>query len=260
VGLVLSATGKPAGSVVLLRRTIIEQTSGSIRVLEPIPLSAVFNPVSNKIFLGIVQLVEGSSGGAANYYFSAVNSKLNGAASAVFRKLNATPVNTSEDFVWGLKLAVQSGGSGFAVFVDTSKIRLRNLNAAGGFVGSTKLAFQNPKANTQLFHPDLVFANGAAGERALLVAMENVFSDQGQARLWAQVLAANGLRLGAPVQVDITGSTDSSSQTVLGILPHSNDSSTYPFLAVYTLFGFVPPGQTFVSSGLVLLKTNVTFP
>ena len=157
-------------------------------------------------------------------------------------------------------MAIQSSGSGYLVFVDSGRIRLRNINPDGRFVGKIRSAFQKPKAGTKLLFPALILTNGVLGERAVLIAVQDRFSETGQATLWAQSLDEKGTKIGRPVQIDITGTSETASEVAVNLLPHAADASVYPFLACYKLSKFAPPGQNFIGAGLVSLRLSVTFP
>ncbi len=260
VALVLNRKGQIAGNVVILRATTVEQTSTQFSLLFPIGLDAVFHPATGKLMVGFVQKIAGTDQKLANYFFGAVEPDLSGVSASTFSVVNSGPVDTTGSFLWGLKSAFNSAGTGFVVFVDDNKIRLRKTNDQGKVSGSAKSAFKKPKSNTKLFFPAVILTEGADGVRALLIAAEAPFSDQGQTIVWAQVMDENGKKLGKPLQLDKTGSSDAAQELVISVLPHPTDSTVYPFLAIYKIAGFKPPGQTPDSSGLILLNLEVTIP
>jgi len=260
VALVLTRKAQISGNVVILQPTTVEQTSTQVSLLIPVGLDAGFHPVTGKLMVGFVQKLTGTEQKLANYFFGAVNPDLSGVSASSFKVVNSNPVDTTGTFLWGLKSVFQDTGKGFVVFVDDNRIRLRRTDEQGKITGSTKSAFQKPKNNTKLFFPDIVLTEGADGLRALLIAAEAPFSDQGQTIVWAQVLNESGKRVGKPVQLDKTGSTDAAQELALSVLPHATDSGIYPFIAVYKLAGFTPPGQTPDASGLILLNLQVSIP
>ncbi len=260
VALVLNRKGQIAGNVVILQPTTVEQTSTQVSLLIPIGLDAVFHPVTGKLMVGFVQKLTDTEQKLANYFYGGVEPDLSGVSANSFSVVNSGPVDTTGSFLWGLKSVFDPTGKGFVVFVDDNKIRLRKTNEMGKVSGGAKSAFKKPKSNTKLFFPDVILTEGSDGLRALLIAAEAPFSDQGQTIVWAQVLDQNGKKVGAPVQLDKTGSSDAAQELVISVLPHPTDSTVYPFLAIYKLAGFKPPGQTPDASGLILLNLQVTIP
>lgn len=255
MGVVVTPTGTLGGSVVMIRPTVED----SPNLLDPIALDAVIHPVTGRLILGYVQHVTGTSAGQFNYYFGNLDPKLAGISDANFSKINTNAINTTQ-FVWGLKLAFQSTGTGFLVFVDTSNMKRRKIDATGKLFGPAAIAFHSPKNNTKLFYPGLILTNGANGLRGLLLGVQDPFSSSGAATIWVQPLDANGLALGPAVKVDTTDSTNTAFGSQLQALPQPPTATTYRFIDLYALTQFTSPGQTFQASGINLLNLTVTFP
>lgn len=255
VGVIITPAATPAGSIVVIRPTILD----SPRLLQPILLDAVIHPTSGRLLMGHVQHIPGTNAGQLNYYLGSLDAKLIGIADTNFTKINTNPVTVS-GFVWGMKMAFQPTGTGFLVFVDNAIMKRRMLDSNGKLSSPSSPAFRSPKNNTKLFYTGLALSNGASGIRGLLIGTQNPFSESGQATLWVQPVDGNGLGLGPAVKVDTMSSTDTAFGSQLLALPQAVTSPTYRFVDFYALTQFTAPGQTFQLSGINLLNLILTFP
>lgn len=255
VGVVVNPGGTVGGSVVLVRKTVVD----SPNLLEPILLDAVFHPLTGRVLIGYTQFITGTGAGQFNYYYGNLDPKLAGITEANFTKTNTAGISISQ-FVWGLKFAFQSTGTGFMVFVDSANMKRRKIDSTGKLSGTPMVAFHPPKNNTRLFYPGLILANGANGIRGLMLGVQDPFNSSGVATVWAQPIDANGLALGPAVKVDATDSTNTAFGSQLQALPQPPTATTYRFIDLYALTQFTSPGQTFQNSGITLLNLTVTFP
>jgi len=255
VGVVVTPAVTLGGSIVVIRPTIPENPN----LLEPIPLDATIQPVTGRLIIGYVQSVPGSNLTEFNYFYGNVDPKLGGITDANFSRINTSALNNA-GFVWGMKLAFQSTGTGLVVYADTANVKRRKIDATGKLASPAATIFHPPKNNKQLLYPGLVFTNGAVGVRGLLLAIQDALSASGLATVWAQPLDQNGLPLGPPIKVDSLDSANTAFGTQLVALPQPPAATTYRFADIYTLTQFTSPGQTFQTSGLNLLNFSVTFP
>lgn len=255
VGVVVTPVGTLGGNVILIRHTVID----SSHLLEPIALDATIHPITGKLLMGYVQHITGTSAGQFNYFYGNLDAKLANIVETNFTKINTAPIIATQ-FVWGFKMAFQSTGVGFLVFVDNSNMKRRKIDATGKIASSGVVVFHPPKNNTKLFYPGLVLTNGANGVRGLLMGVQDPFSASGVATIWVQPIDANGLAIGPSVKVDTTDSVNTAFGSNLQSLPQPVTSTTYRFIDLYALTQFTSPNQTFQASGLNLLNLTVTFP
>jgi hypothetical protein len=252
-------TVKPLADPVVMRLTTVEQSGSTISLLIPIPLDLKVQPTSGKIMVGFIQKITGTNGESANYFFGGVASDLSNSKDFPFTQVNSSPVNVTDNFVWSIRFDFGSNGRGLLVFVDSTKIRLRKISGGGTVTGPIRSAFKKPKSSTKFFFPNIVITKGSHGTRAFLIAVQDAFDEGGEATIWSQVLDGAGLRLGPPVKIVETNTKTAVHETAISVLPHPDDSETYPILVCFNLSEFHTPGQTLDGSGLVLLNIKVNF-
>ena len=252
-------TVKTVGDPVLLRLTTVEQLGSSISLLIPIPLDVEVQPTTGKVMVGFIQKISGTNGENANYFAGGVAPDLSNGNNFPFTQVNGSPVNVTNSFVWSIRFAFASNGRGLVVFVDSTKLRLRKISGGGSITGPARSAFKRPKQNTRFFFPNIVFTTGSHGTRAFLIAVQNPFDEGGETTIWSQVLDGSGQRLGRPVKIQETNTTTAVHETAISVLPHPEDSETYPILVCFNLSGFHTPGQTLDGSGIILLNIKINF-
>lgn len=256
VGELISFSGAPGPNVVVLFKTVMEGN----RLWGPITMDVRFDPANKKLLVVLVQVLSGTGGTQANYSFGTLDPGLSSVTSASFAKINNAPLQLTQGFAWGAKLALFDKLPGFVFFTDSANIKRRKIDLQGKLSGAQAVAFKAPKNNTRLVYPSVAFATNAKGTRGVLLATQDAFRDSGQATTWAQVLNSDGLPLGAPSKVDTTGTTDTAISGIMTPMTSKPKDTFFRFTSFYTLVAFTAPGQTFTNSGVVKLNLNVTVP
>jgi hypothetical protein len=257
VGTILVSPALTPGAVGLITNTVIEGASG---FWWPIPLSFVYHPTNGKAIIGFVQVVSGTNSTNANYTLATLEPNFTNVTAANFGRINSSVLQLSSEFSWGINLAFQSNGNGLVFFVDSLNLKRRKINKLGKLSGPAAAAFRVPKNNSKLFFPSIAFINGPSGFRGMLLAVESPFSETGAANVWAQVLSDVGLPIGNPVKLDTTISTETAVGTTMVGIPQPASTPGYRFAGFYTQAAFIPPGQTFQTSGILELNLNATIP
>src|SRR5262249_1542866 len=158
------------GPVTVIRPTVLDNGS----LVEPILLDGLVHPTTNKLEIGFVQAIAGTGNAQVYYFLAIINSDYTGITDSSFSKVNPPPFNVS-GVVWRLRMAFQSTGPGFLVYVDNANVKRRKLNNNGKLGGPPVPAFHPPKNNPKLLYPALAMTNGAAGLRGVLIGTQNPF-------------------------------------------------------------------------------------
>lgn len=256
VGALVTATLTLGGPVVLIQKTVIE----SSRLWGPITMDVAYHPASNKLLVPFVQVASGTGATQANYYLATLDGSLNNVTPSNIVKVNNAAVQLGEGFAWGARLALFQDTPGFVFYVDSANVKRRKIDLQGKLSGSSIVAFKAPKNNTKLTYPSVAFSMNAKGRRGVLIATQDAFRETGGATMWAQVLDANAIPVGAPIRVELTSATDTALSGLVTPLPVKLTDTLFRFSAYYTLAQFKAPGQTYENSGIVKLNLNVTVP
>lgn len=256
VGELISSSGAPSGTVAILFKTVQEGN----RLWGPITMDVRFSPANKKLLVALVQVLSGTNGTQGNYSFGTLDPGLNGITDANFAKINNAPLQLTQGFTWGAKMALFNDVPGFVFFADSGNIKRRKIDLQGKLSGAQAVAFKAPKNNTRMVYPSVAFETNAKGTRGVLLATQDAFRESGQATIWAQVLNSDGLPIGAPLKVDTTSATDTAISGIVTPMTGKPKDTLFRFTSFYTLVAFTAPGQTFTNSGIVKLNLNVTVP
>lgn len=256
VGALVTSTGTLSGPVVLIQKTVIE----SSRLWGPVTMDLGYHPANGKLIIAFVQVLSGTNASQANYYLATLDPAFNGITASNIAKINNAPVQLTTGFTWGARLALFSSTPGFVFYADSANIKRRKIDLVGKLTGAPVVAFKAPKNNTRMAYPSVAFETNAKGTRGILIATQDAFRDTGEASLWAQILDANAIPIGAPVRLDLTSTTTTALSGIVTRLPVKATDTLFRFASFYALVQFTAPGQTYQNSGIVKLNVNVTVP